>query len=85
MISFCTFLSTSRPKYTEKELKNITDFLLSLPVDTAALFVSEIDSLPKNSDAFRYITEIHIKLVEADEQYRKDFYEMIVRVGEGDL
>ncbi|RLA61719.1 MAG: hypothetical protein DRQ78_08510 [Epsilonproteobacteria bacterium] len=84
MISFCTFLSTSRPDYTEKELRNIADFLLSVPVDTAALFVTEIDSLPKSSDAFRYITEIHIKLVEVNEQYRKDFYETLVRVGQGD-
>lgn len=85
MISFCTFISTSRPKYTEKELKNIADFLLSVPVDTAALFVTEMDSLPRNSDAFSYITEIHIKLIEVNEQYRKDFYETIVRVGQGDL
>jgi hypothetical protein len=43
MIGFCTFLSTSMPDFKDAELKNTLDFLLMMPIDTAALFIGLIE------------------------------------------
>jgi hypothetical protein len=82
MIGFCTFLTTSKPKYGPKELTNIADFLSIVPIDTAAIFVSQIDNFSRSSDEFKYVTQIHSKLMKTSGKYKKKFYESIVEVAE---
>lgn len=82
MVGYCTFMTTSRPKYTDKELLNIFDFLLMMPIDTAALFVSQIDGFDRTSEAFKYMTKIHLDLFKLSPRYRTEFYDPIVKAGD---
>jgi hypothetical protein len=82
MIAFCTFVMTSLPTYTDKELKNVLEFLLIMPIDTAALFISKIDTYERESKEFKYMTEIH-KILLKNDRYRKDFYEPMIKCGTG--
>jgi hypothetical protein len=85
MIGFCTYMTTSMPKYNEIQLKNVLDFLLIMPIDTAALFISQIDSFERSAPAFKYMTKIHLALLKGSSDYKKNFYDPIVKAGEGSL
>jgi len=85
MVGYCTFMTTTRPKYKEEHLRNIEQFLLLMPIDTAALFISQIDGFDRNSDAFKYMTEIHVALLKKSKRYKKEFYDPIVDCGDGKL
>ena len=80
MIGFCTYLTTSKPSYKANELKNIASFLSIVPIDTAAIFVSQIDNFSRSSEEFKYITIIHSKLMKTSSVYKRKFYESIVEV-----
>ncbi|MGD2072836.1 MAG: hypothetical protein PVG65_05045 [Candidatus Thorarchaeota archaeon] len=81
MVSFCTFMTTSMPEYKENNLKNIENFLLTMPIDTAALFISQIDSFERSSDKFKYMTSIHMTLWKASKKYKEEFYDAVVECG----
>lgn len=81
MISFCTFMTTSMPEYRDHNLRNVEEFLLMMPIDTAALFISQIDSFKREDAAFIYMTKIHITLLKASKNYKQNFYDKVVRVG----
>jgi len=81
MNGFCTFLTTSKPDHSNKELNNLAQFLSMMPIDTAAIFVTQVDSLPRTSEEFKYINRIHATLIKSSEIYRTKFYESIVDVG----
>lgn len=83
MIGFCTFMTTSMPDYDDKKLDNINKFLLMMPIDTAALFISQIDGFDRSSKAFKYMTQIHLALLKKSSRYKKEFYDPIVRAGDG--
>jgi len=83
MVGFCTFMTTSMPKYSDKELQNVLDFLLVMPVDTAALFISQIDGFDRGSKSFKYMTDMHYVLLKKSPKYQSDFYDPIVRAAEG--
>jgi len=83
MVGFCTFMTTSMPKYDDTKLKNILEFLLVMPIDTAALFISQIDSFDRASTPFKYMTQIHLALLKGSKKYKTDFYDPIVKAGEG--
>jgi hypothetical protein len=85
MVGFCTYMTTSTPDYDERKLQNVLDFLLVMPIDTAALFISQIDTFERTSKAFKYMTKIHMALMKGSTKYRKNFYEPIVSAGEGSL
>lgn len=82
MNGFCTFLVTSKPTYSKKELDNVAKFLSMMEIDTAAIFVTQIDSLSKTSEEFKYINRIHATLIKSSEMYRTKFYESIVEIGD---
>jgi len=82
MVGFCTFMTTSMPKYDKDKLQNVLEFLLVMPIDTAALFISQIDSFSRQSKEFKYMTKIHVTLLNKSKKYKKDFYDPIVAVGE---
>jgi len=81
MVSFCTFMTSSMPEFDKKHLDNIEKFLLVMPIDTAALFISQVDSFDRTSSEFKYMTKIHISLMRLSKNYRKNFYEPVVAVG----
>jgi len=83
MVGFCTYMTTSMPEYNEGQLKNILEFLLIMPIDTAALFISQIDSFDRSSKAFQYMTKIHLALLKGSKKYKTEFYDPIVRASEG--
>jgi len=85
MVGFCTFMTTSMPEYDEAKLKNVLDFLLMMPIDTAALFISQIDSFERSSRAFKFMTKIHLSLLKGSKAYKSNFYDPIVKAGEGNL
>jgi hypothetical protein len=85
MIGFCTFLTTSMPKHNKEQLQNILKFLLMMPIDTAALFISQIDGFERASKPFKYMAKIHIALLNSSKKYKSDFYDPIVKAGEGKL
>jgi len=83
MVGFCTYMTTSMPEYNESHLKNILDFLLIMPIDTSALFISQIDSFDRSSKAFQFMTKIHLSLLKSSKKYKTHFYDPIVRASEG--
>jgi len=80
MMSFLTFMTTSRPDYTNKEKKNVAQFLVDLPIDTAAIYVTDIDSLDRKTPEFKYVTKLHSAMLKIPE-YKIMFYEAIVKTG----
>ena len=85
MVGFCTYMTTTMPEYDERKLKNVLNFLLIMPIDSAALFISQIDSFDRSSPAFRYMTKIHMALLKGSKEYKKNFYDPVVKAGEGTL
>jgi hypothetical protein len=81
MTSFCTYMVTTMPKYQEANLKNVIDFMLMMPVDTAALFMSQIDQYDRQSKAFQYMTKLHVVLTQKSARYKKEFYDPLVGIG----
>jgi hypothetical protein len=84
MVGFCTYLGTSRPPYDRdpKKLQNTLDFLLMMPIDVAALFISQIDSYNRLGDSFKYMTTLHLAMMDKDRTYKKKFYDPIIAAGE---
>ena len=85
MVGFCTFMTTSMPEYKKENLKNVEEFLLMMPIDTAAIFITQIDKFERTSPAFKYMTKIHVTLLKESKRYEKEFYDPIVECGEGQL
>lgn len=85
MVGFCTYMTTSMPNYDDVKLKNVLDFLLMMPIDTAALFISQIDSFERSSPPFKYMTKIHLSLLKGSKAYKENFYDPIVKAGEGNI
>ena len=77
MISFSTFLVTSKPKVEKKELENIVRFLTDVPVDTAAILILQIDGFNRDSDEFKYFTKLQIELIKNTE-YKEKFYNVLI-------
>jgi len=87
MVGFCTYLATSMPPFEKDpdKLKNCLEFLLMMPIDTAALFISQIDGFDRLSDQFKYMTKLHLAMMDKDKTYKKKFYDPIVKAGEGKI
>jgi len=85
MVGFCTYMTTSQPEYKQENLRNVEEFLLMMPIDTAAIFITQIDKFDRTSSAFKYMTKIHITLLKESKRYEKEFYDPIVECGEGKL
>jgi len=85
MVGFCTYMTTTMPKYQKENLQYVEEFLLMMPIDTAAIFITQIDKFDRTSPAFKYMTKIHITLLKQSKRYEKEFYDPIVECGEGRL
>jgi hypothetical protein len=84
VVALTTYLSTSKPKYTDKELNNVIDFLTDVPIDTSAIFCSQIDNLDRNDEAFKYVSLMHAKMNKMSEKYREKFYEAMIKASGND-
>ena len=82
MVGYCAYMTSSMPVYNAGHLQNILDFLLLMPVDTAALFISQIDKFDRLTPAFKYMTKIHMTLLEKSKLYKENFYEPILEAGD---
>ncbi len=80
MTSFITYLTTSKPKYEAAEKKNLVTFFTDIPLDTAAIYVTTIDSFDRKTAEFKYVTSLHVALSK-DPAYKVMFYEAIVKCG----
>ena len=83
MLGYCTFMTTSMPEYNAEQLNNVLNFLLLMPIESAALFISQIDGFDRSSEPFKYMSQIHRSLMKKSPKYKKEFYDPIVRAGEG--
>lgn len=81
MVEFCIFMTTIRPSYEVQHLNNIKQFLVMVPIDTAAVFISQIDAFDRRSKEFKYMTQIHVALLKKSKRYKKEFYDPIVAAG----
>lgn len=81
MRSFCTYMLSSMPDYKKNELKNVSDFISMMPADTSALFITQLDSFDHASTPFKYMTKIHMILLESETAYQK-WYEKINNLAE---
>jgi len=77
MVAFTTYLISSKPDFTDKEITNVIKFLTDIPVDTAAIFVLYIDKLERTSQEFRYYTKFQMELMK-NTYYKKEFYEVLL-------
>jgi len=80
MNSFVTYLVSSKPEFTDKEQANVALFLIDMPLDCAAIFVTSIDTFDRKSDEFKYATTLHVSLMK-NPKYKEMFYEAIVSCG----
>ncbi len=72
---------TTMPSYQSDNLKNVIEFLLLMPVDTAALFMSQIDQYERSSKSFQYMTKLHVILTQKSHKYKREFYDPLVGLG----
>ena len=82
MTGFVNYLTTQCPEYKkdEKELLYVGEYLSTVPLDAAAIFITSIDSFGRNTKEFKYMTSMHVELMKQP-QYKANFYEVIVKLG----
>jgi len=78
MQAFLTYLTTSFPDYGRKEKKNVVELLTTIPIDTAAIFITQINIFGKATKEFKYMTDLHRTLSKESKDYKRDFYQKIV-------
>jgi len=81
MDSFVTFLTSSKPKYTKTELKNISDFLTDIPSDISVTFLTKVNAFDRKSEEYKYVSDIHVEMVSNFPDYKTKFYESMVNLG----
>ncbi len=74
MIMFVNFLSTKKLKLTKTQEENIVTFLTIVPIDIAAIFVTEIEPMDKNSKEFEYMIRLHMTLTKKYKKYVDEFH-----------
>jgi hypothetical protein len=75
MAAFCSYMATMKPKYDETHLRNIMDFLATMPVDTAALFITQVDTYTRRGEEFMYLVKLIAVLQDVDPRWKKEFYD----------
>ncbi len=73
--SFNTYLQTTMPDLSGKQIKSIHDFLIAMPVDTASLMIIQSD-IDKTSKEFKYITKLMKELYKSP-QFQQKFFEKL--------
>lgn len=78
--SFVTFLLTSKPTHTIKELKNVSLFLTDIPKDISVMFLTKLANIDPKSSDFMYFAIMHRELDKNFPDYKINFYEEMVKV-----
>lgn len=76
MNSFCTYIQNTMPDLKAAQVKNIHDFLITMPVDTAALLIIQSD-IDRTSEEFRYTTKL-IKELYKSSIFQEKFFEKLM-------
>lgn len=82
--AFQTYITSAMPKYEKENIDNMTTFLTDIPIDTAAIFVTSIDKMPRRTPEYIYFARLHKVLFESSEKYRNEFYEKLAMVANDD-
>lgn len=82
MTGVINYLTTQCPEISKdkKELMYMGEFLSTVPLDAAAIFVTAIDNLGRNTKEFTYLTNMHGELM-LQTSYKTNFYEVMVNLG----
>lgn len=83
MTSFLTFMTTSRPDYGKDNKRNVSQFLIDVPLDIAAIFVTSIDNFSRKGPEFKYIAQLHVEMNKEFPDYKTMFYEAMVAHSKG--
>lgn len=73
--SFNTYLQNTMPDLKSNQIKNIHDFLIEMPVDTASLMIIQSD-LDRTSKEFKYMTRLMKELYKSP-QFQQKFFEKL--------
>ena len=73
--SFNTYLQNTMPDLKSDQIKNIHDFLIEMPVDTASLMIIQSD-LDRTSKEFRYMTKLMRELYKSP-RFQQKFFEKL--------
>jgi hypothetical protein len=79
MTSFTTYLQNTMPDLKSNEIKNIHDFLISMPVDTASLLIIQSD-IDRQSKEFKYTTKLMKELYKSP-TFQQKFFEKLRKPG----
>ncbi|MFW6242589.1 MAG: ATP-binding protein [bacterium] len=74
MVMVVNYLSTKRPDLKKQNELNIVEFLSTVPIDIAAIFVTEVEPMDRNSNEFMYMVKLHMTLSKKYEKYNTDFH-----------
>lgn len=74
MVMIVQYLSSNQPNLHKQEKSNIVDFLTEVPVDIAAIFVTEVEPMDKSSKEFEYMIKLHMTLTKEFPKYVTDFH-----------
>ncbi len=77
--SFCTYLSSNKPKYEDDNIQNIGKFLLTLPLDIAVIFITNIENAPP--DVRHYFLFLNKELTDKSEDFKLTFEKLNEIVG----
>jgi hypothetical protein len=75
MTSFTTYLQNTMPALMAAEIKNIHDFLITMPVDTASLLIIQSD-IDRTSKEFKYTTKLMKELYKSP-IFQQKFFEKL--------
>ena len=78
--SFNTYLQNTMPDLKSDQIKNIHDFLISMPVDTASLLIIQSD-IDRQSKEFRYMTKLMKELYKSP-TFQQKFFEKLRKPGQ---
>jgi len=79
--SFISYLSNNRPDQNEKNIDNILNFLLDLPMDIAASFVTTINTMQTGSIEHLYFMNLLIELNNKSDDFKKNFFDKLINLG----
>ena len=69
-----------KPELDDSWLDVISQYLVNIPKYNKCMFVILVDNLSRISEEYKYITKIHIRMLDKKGHYEKYFYNTLVDV-----
>ena len=76
-IEFFKFIMEAKPEYSDTELKNVKEFIITLPFEIFFDCVRLFDKMRKSSDEFLYFGTIHCELQNKYKKY-EDYMDKVL-------